>query len=428
MAAKEIGKFVKVNKISLDFENPRHDPFDTPEEVIEHLCKNEDVISLARDIARHGSNPLELLAVMPGKKAGTFISKEGNRRLCAIKLLSDPDLAPPNLRKKFEKLSDQWTPITELPVVEFGSQDQVDIWLQRIHNGNNKGVGRKQWTADQQARHSGGGKNKLALAVLDYAEKEGMITSDQRKNKITTVQRYLSNPLMREALGIDQSDPDGAAINRPEEDFKRALNRFIADLLDTSHSKISSRKNKPDIEAYARDLGRMKELSGETTDPMPIAKEDTGAKTTNKKTKPKKPTIPSRLPHDDKIEKELNRLNNYKLSTIYYSLCDISLPQHTPMLAVGVWAFVESLAAEIGSTTDMIAFFSNQKLDAYGFAKGVKRNGVREAIGRISKYGNTTKHDPKAAAFDSKQLANDFETIQPLILRCIEEAVLKNHN
>jgi hypothetical protein len=37
----------------------------------------------------------------------TYVVWEGNRRICAIMLLNDPDLAPPKWRKRFQVLSDQ---------------------------------------------------------------------------------------------------------------------------------------------------------------------------------------------------------------------------------------------------------------------------------------------------------------------------------
>ena len=83
------------------------EPYKTEAEVIEYLCRHEQVYSLARDIAKIGINPLEIFAVTPAdKKSGrnqSFIVAEGNRRMCALKLLADPDLAPAKYRKDFTK-------------------------------------------------------------------------------------------------------------------------------------------------------------------------------------------------------------------------------------------------------------------------------------------------------------------------------------
>ena len=141
MAKHIIGEFLTLETIYLDHENPRHEPYDTQDDVITYLCKDEEVMSLARDIVRHGLNPMELLGVLPGKAKDTWIAAEGNRRICALKLLNDPELAPPEQRAFFEKLSANWSPIVEVPVVKFEDKDAVQLWLDRIHQGPNNGVG-----------------------------------------------------------------------------------------------------------------------------------------------------------------------------------------------------------------------------------------------------------------------------------------------
>ena len=102
---------VDIGRIFLDLENSRHEPYENEAEVIDYLCRYENVFPLAKDIVQHGGNPLELLAVIPddagdSAKGGkpSYIVAEGNRRLCALKLLDDPERAPPKLRKPLEDL------------------------------------------------------------------------------------------------------------------------------------------------------------------------------------------------------------------------------------------------------------------------------------------------------------------------------------
>ncbi len=428
MAIIEIGKLVNIRNITLDYENPRHERLNTLKEIIEHLCKNEAVLELARDIAEHGTNPLESIGVMPGDKEGTYISKEGNRRLCAIKLLSDPDLAPSNLRKTFENLSKNWTPvITELRVVIFETQKEINIWLDRIHNGANNGKGRRPWTAEQQARRGGRKRYNLALDLLDYAEQESFITTEQRGSRITTIDRFLSNPLMRDVLGIDKSDPNNTSRNRPENDFKKLVKKFITDLLYEKDGEIASRKNKIHIEAYARELSQIEGISSEKIKPVSIAVTTEGEAGKIKKSKPKPPPSPETLIENATIKGALVELGNFKLQKLYYSICSVSLVDHTQLICIGYWSFIECLAATMGSKseTSMIGFFSKPRLVSYGFEKGVKQNALMEAIKRTSQHGNTTKHDPISGHFNPDQLANDYETMQPLIIKCLEEAIIK---
>src|ERR1700730_6460333 len=174
---------VPVSRIFLGLSNPRHEPYNAEAKAIARLCNKENVYPLARDIVKHGLNPLERLALVAlDKRKGTganvsYYAAEGNRRLCALKLLNDPDLAPANLRKAFESLSEEWSsPITTVAGAVFDDIESVNLWLDRIHNGPQGGIGRKDWNAEQKQRFDGGSKNRSAQALLDYAETEKMIT------------------------------------------------------------------------------------------------------------------------------------------------------------------------------------------------------------------------------------------------------------
>jgi hypothetical protein len=106
MAARHLGP-IDIDRIFLYEENPRHERIESEPEIIEHLCKDEQVYNLARSISEAGSNPLALLGLveLPGSgKKKNYQAWEGNRRICAIKLLNDPDRAPPHLRKDFTRL------------------------------------------------------------------------------------------------------------------------------------------------------------------------------------------------------------------------------------------------------------------------------------------------------------------------------------
>jgi hypothetical protein len=155
-------------------------------------------------------NPLELCGVIPADKkktGGTFFVAEGNRRICALKLLSDPELAPPKYRKQFAKLAESWTPVKTVTAVKFEDIETIRLWLDRIHNAAQGGIGRRQWNAEQKARFDGGNKNKASQALLNYAEQEGMITAAQRDGTIMTVQRFLTNSTFCEALGLEKNNP-----------------------------------------------------------------------------------------------------------------------------------------------------------------------------------------------------------------------------
>ena len=423
-------KTISVDRIFLDLENPRHEPYQNQAQVIEYLCRDEYVYQLAKDIAKHGLNPLELFALIPmdvkkGKgKTQSYVVAEGNRRMCAIMLLNDPELAPAKQRKDFQKLSEQAGKISEVFAVAFDDKKSVDMWLERIHGGIQGGVGRKQWNAEQKTRHLGDKKNILAQAVLDYAEKNKFISSDDRKGRLTTVQRYLSNAMLREALGIDGSNIEDVSRNRPKPDFDQLLRKFVKDLLSGT---VNSRSNSDKIIEYSRSLSALDGLTGKRTAVESLAQEpNIGGGRKKRKSAPKHPDKRKFITYETEINEKLKSLSSFKLEQIYWSLCSIELDKHAPLLSVGTWSFFESLTAKAGrSGTDFLAFLSNQKLHSLGFSKSDETRSIRQAIERISHYGNTTKHHEGAANFNGAQLANDMDTLKLLICTLAEDAQKK---
>lgn len=136
-----MNKKIKVLDIYLDNKNPRHEEISDQQEIIEYLLKEEKVKNLAKDIAENGISPIEILAVIQEKKK--YIVVEGNRRICALILLNDPDKAPnQNLRDYFKKLKDQSTLIPDsLNCQLFKTREEAALWIKRRHSGEQDGTG-----------------------------------------------------------------------------------------------------------------------------------------------------------------------------------------------------------------------------------------------------------------------------------------------
>jgi hypothetical protein len=349
---------------------------------------------------------------------------EGNRRVCAVKLLNDPDLAPAHLRKDFARLAQEsaHVPIGEINAVVFADHDDLKYWMGIIHGGAQAGIGRLDWDAQQKERHFGTGRNRVALAILDLAEQLEFISKEERSGKITTAQRFLNRAMVKEALGIDDtSNPADITYNRPTDDFHKQLARFIDDLKEGV--KVTSRHNQTQIDQYGRKLAAASNITGERVEPQSLKKAvATGSGKSTRRNPPKKPRKLSRVEYDKGLGKALETLGNIKLESLHHSICSIYL-EHAPLLTIGVWAFVESLSALAGkgAETDFLAFFSKQRLAGYGLGDSTRKlNPVRDALERIQRNGNTTKHHEVSALFDGKQLANDFATITPILLKTIE--------
>lgn len=151
---------VDLADVFLDNENPRHDPIDAEPEIIARLVAHEKVTNLAASIAKHGPSPLERMAVIrhPTIK-GKFTVVEGNRRLCALKLLRDPKRAPTlQARKVFEDLKSTGQQVpSKLEVAVFADRTSAKYWLSLRHEGEQDGVGTRNWKAQEKARFNAQG-------------------------------------------------------------------------------------------------------------------------------------------------------------------------------------------------------------------------------------------------------------------------------
>ncbi len=261
--ASQAPQQVLLTRIYLDPENPRHETLPDEPSIIKHLVSREKVRVLAKNIAEAGgTSPIELIALVqhPKVKNG-YVVVEGNRRICALKLLQDPDKAGTEKDKRYFAGLAQGLQhaINKVNAMVFDNRDAAQRWFALRHEGEQDGVGTKAWDADQKTRFSvrtqGKNPNAQALLVLDYARQHQLLNAQEvAQLNITTLTRYLSNPVMRHALGlVDGSTLD---IEVPDTEFERALTRFLRDALAPQTSGVTSRTSAADRKAYANKLIR----------------------------------------------------------------------------------------------------------------------------------------------------------------------------
>lgn len=415
---------IKVTDLYLDIKNPRQESM-SQEEAIEWLCENENIEKLAKDIIEYGLNPLELTGVT--KEKGVWVVLEGNRRACALKLLAEPELSPNSkLRKKFNALkSEASSPISEINCISFPTREDADIWLDRLHQGEQGGLGRSQWNSIQQQRRMNGPTNKRALMVLDYAKEKGWVDDEEISRKLTTTTRFLNNQSLREAIGLG-NNIDSIAHTRPIKVFDEALKRFMSDLINSStNGPVSSRANKGKIEQYAELIE--KDIQDKSIhDEILINPPSIGspAKPT-RKPRPKKPSAPPKptISHDDDLAHALKLSGNTKLQSLYYSLCmiDLSKSDYVPLATVGLWSFVESLTHDVGRQDNQAftGFINSIVKQQTPFTKD-KLKEINQALEDLSHKGNATKHGSTYAFFNAEELASIMDTITPVLVYLLQ--------
>ncbi len=256
---------IRLDKLLMDTENPRHDPINNEPEIIAWLLRKERVLALAQKIVELGDlNPLESVGVFPHPtKKGYFVVAEGNRRVCALTLLKDPARAPTAaLKSRFKAMKAAAVqPLPdEIEVAKFDSEEAALPWKTLRHSGEQDGAGTRKWNAASIARNQkkvgASNANHAAVELLDYAEQSGLIDAKQRESiPLTTITRHITNPLLRNALGL-ASPASSFRLQAPQEEANRALAVFLKDALPLKGGEppVNSRNKKPAIDAYARGL------------------------------------------------------------------------------------------------------------------------------------------------------------------------------
>jgi hypothetical protein len=431
MMSEMITREVEVSRIFLYEENPRHDPLDSQEDIIDHLCQEEHILELARSICEDGLNPMESVGLVQRSESGekgarkTYEVWEGNRRICAIQLLNDPERAPAKERSKFIKLAKTHEPIKRVKAVVFDDPEKLRAWMLHIHGGEQGGVGRKKWNAEAKARVDNTQlKNKLPLTLLDVAEQYGLITAAERKKRLTTLGRYVSNPDVKAALGLDAADPTDIRTDLTDDDFKAVLKILIDDLVS---GKISSRHNKDKIVPYGRKLAdraviRYERVPLRSIQPDRATHSQPAVLKLEPVVRPERPKIPTRIALSPELQSELKRIENDKLYGLYYSICQISVKEHTQLVTVGIWVFIETLTVLAGrnTNTNFTSFYSHNRMSQLGFEKSESKT-FTETLTRLAAAGNITKHHPVATNFDPAQTINDMETITPLLIKTLKK-------
>lgn len=186
----EKSRLMKVSDLRFDRKNPRLAEFNLTDdseesEVIEILWEAMDVEELTMSIAASGFFPHE--PVLVTKERGKYIVIEGNRRLAAVKLLLNPNLAPglaaniPGIGKEAKDA------LAEIPTI---SSTREDAWR---YLGFKHVNGPAKWSSYAKSRYIADVHRNFGIDLEDIAKQIG----DTHK----TVQR-----LFRGLMVVEQAE------------------------------------------------------------------------------------------------------------------------------------------------------------------------------------------------------------------------------
>lgn len=304
---------IAVSNLLLDTQNPRLAQGQQSQlETLHAMLRAEGpkTLALAESIAHEGLSLVERLIVTPAPdQPKRYIVLEGNRRLTALRILSEPALAAPVLTSALMKKLTRWSAdyrnrgeIARVECVVFENRDASSAWIERRHRGDQAGLGIVRWGATEAARFDArkpGGKYLPELQVLDFFFQHADIDDDtkQRLDKvsISNLERLISDKVVRQMIGLTVRKGRVEALF-PTEEVLKPLTRIMHDL---AHEKVKVGHiyDADDRLAYVKSfkVGEMPKPSAALDDAEPLlpdvapAPTRSSGGTSDKTSKPPKP-------------------------------------------------------------------------------------------------------------------------------------------
>lgn len=254
---------VPLNQMFLSLENPRFDPVNSQVDAIDTMLSNqgENLVRLAEDILKNGLNPNDLIMVTPVDEGYEVL--EGNRRVTAMKTVSNPALAKnETLRKRFQKLKDDFpTEIEDIDQIFCAIYDDPQDayhWVNLKHTGENRGIGIDDWDPLQKQRFAAimGRTSSFAFQAVEFLRQHPNTTDEEKEGlKIipsSTFTRLLSSPKVQNVVGVLLQRGELYSIYSPGAIAVPLLK--IAKDLYTKEIKVDAVKSAEQREDYADSL------------------------------------------------------------------------------------------------------------------------------------------------------------------------------
>ncbi len=239
---------IPIENLRINIENPRFKDTTNQREAIKIMVdrQGEKLFNLAEDISKSGLNPSDLtMVIREDIGSSLFTVLEGNRRITAIKLLSNPELLDVLSEAKFKTIKKKFLNLAKtfdsdlynnIKCVVFENRDEANHWIFLKHTGENEGTGTVRWDTPAQEKFIAkvGGRTPLALQAIEFIKK---VTDDEELKKRldevkpTNLTRLLEDPTVRKTIGINKIDGE-LQTDLMDSEVKKGLIQIGKDITD----------------------------------------------------------------------------------------------------------------------------------------------------------------------------------------------------
>ncbi len=385
---------IAVTSLRLDTQNPRLTGIGkkiTQPEIIQYLIEHENVIDLAKSIARSGYFRNEDPIVC--KEDDRFVVLEGNRRICACKILLNPDLVKndgkrsviKNLLKEFDV-----SVIAKLKVIISPNREAADIMIVNRHTG---GSVVEKWDKTKQDRflynrHAAGEsidemsikfsipKSDIRKALQRYAvfteilklelePKYKNVLTEEVKFSMTNVERVYDSKYGRDFLGMEFSEKGEIIRKLPPVEYSKRLKKVVEGVI---RNEINSRtlNKEEDKKEYFSKLLNSKEF--DTTIKPNIkyneafTKIDEVAKEDQESETPPKETKRNVVPNNKLFDVNLSFVTKVKrIDDIFNEIKELNIRKHPNAIAVLFRSYIDMVTYQFLKKDDRMSQLFKQE-------------------------------------------------------------------
>jgi len=277
-------KKLSVTSLLLDHQNPRLPQSGgalTQRQIIDELVTHDSVYELAKDITAQGFFPTEILLGV--RDSDQVVIIEGNRRLSALKLLINPELAPQTQLEKFRRLSEKAsTPVIAKAHVSIApsreaatpillsrhTAQQIQSWKRPMQARFYRQLLERGITPEELVQSYGITAGQIqdwirADAVyrlacsLDFPDEVRAKVQNNRDFPLSTLERLVASQPVRDFLFL-KSDPRELLVSTAKPDaFLKAFRRVVSDV---ATGEIDSRQanDVENIKTYLQKIADVK--------------------------------------------------------------------------------------------------------------------------------------------------------------------------
>lgn len=300
---------LSIDELLLDLENPRVGSTSSQSDALASIVRLNlgHFQNLMASIRDDGLDPGDSLYVVRSDDGQDYVVLEGNRRLSALKVLSNPDILagtdlPESIRKPLvrEATGFERSVVEPLRCVHFDNRDEANDWIRRRHTGVAGGEGRITWKPLEIQRFSG---DYTTIDVIDFVGRNAGYSKEEWEHaqtalgggKSTNLTRLLESAAGQSHLGITvQTEPSRKTplIGVDPKWALLVLKRIVDDIL---RNEVNSRRlnTATDIEKYFASLPAELQPGSDTAAAKPIAFRDVSLSGSGT-TPPQKPPIKTR--------------------------------------------------------------------------------------------------------------------------------------